>query len=104
MQAQTFIQNAMIRIKTSVPSGQYDPGKLLSAVMEQKGIKHYRKLAELLGIDHSILSNIKLRKVALSQKLLDRIQQVSGMSIREMRDLMDDRRREIRMAELLDSE
>ncbi|MFS0757610.1 hypothetical protein ABC383_23380 [Noviherbaspirillum sp. 1P10PC] len=72
--------------------------------MEQKGIKHYRKLAELLGIDHSILSNIKLRKVALSQKLLDRIQQVSGMSIREMRDLMDDRRREIRMAELLDSE
>ena len=42
--------------------------------------------------------------MALSLKLLMRIQNVSGMSIREMRDLMDDRRLEIRMAELADSE
>jgi plasmid maintenance system antidote protein VapI len=84
--------------------GEYDPGKLLSAVMEQKGLNSLSKLAKLLEVESPTLSNIKLRKLPLSQKLLNRIQKVSGMSIREMRDLMDDRRREIRMAEMSESD
>jgi plasmid maintenance system antidote protein VapI len=72
--------------------------------MELKGFTTAYQLAELLDVNPSTIGNIRTGKLALSLKLLIRIQNVYGMSIREMRDLMDDRRVEIRMAELVDSE
>jgi plasmid maintenance system antidote protein VapI len=92
----------MSQTKLSALRSEYDPGKLLTEVMEQQGLSSYARLADLLGVDPTTLSSIKLRKLALSQKLLNRIQEVSGLSICEMRDLMDDRRRDIRMAKFAD--
>ena len=85
------------------PAGGYDPGKLFTVVMEQKGYSYSAELATLLEVSPTTINNIRRRKLALSLKLLTRLQEVSGMSIREMRDLMDDRRREIRSAEPGDS-
>lgn len=104
MQALDFYAYIMNTTKISVPTGQYDPGKLLDAVIKNKGLKTYARLAKLLEVDRCTLTQIKSRKLALSPRLLKRLQEVSGMSIREMRDLMDDRRHAIRMAEFADTE
>lgn len=92
----------MSKTKFLLPIGQFNPRKLLDTVVEQKGLKTYTRLAELLGVDRTTLSNIKLRNLAPSHDLMIRIQEVSGLSMREMRDLMDDRRRKIRADELIE--
>jgi plasmid maintenance system antidote protein VapI len=94
----------MSQTKLSFVSGEYDPGKLFSFLMEQKSLSSRLELAELLEVTPGTISNIKVRRLALSSKLLARIQEVSGMSITEIRDLMDDRRQTIRMANLAASE
>jgi hypothetical protein len=104
MQALDFYAYIMNTTKISVPTGLYDPGKLLDAVIKNKDLKTYARLAKLLEVDRCTLTQIKSRKLALSPGLLNSLQEVSGMSIREMRDLMDDRRREIRLAERVDAE
>ena len=92
----------MITQKSSTPAGGYDPAKLFSVVMEQKGLSYHAELAALLEVTPATINNIRRRKLALSLKLLTRLQDVCGMSITEMRDLMDDRRREIRQTEFAD--
>ncbi len=81
----------------------YNPGKLFNLLMERKGFNNTVELAKFLEVHPTTIRNIKFRRLALSLKLLTRIQEVSGMSIREMRDLMDDRRSEIRAVGLVDS-
>ena len=84
-------------------SGEYNPEKLFSVLMERKGLTTTAQLAALLKVTTQTIRNIKLLRRALSLRLLNRIQEVSGMSYREMRDSMDARRQIIRMEELAES-
>lgn len=85
--------------KSSAIPGHYDPGKLLDFLMKHHGFTCDAELAILLDLHQITISHLRHRHLPLSQKLLSRIQELSGLSIREMRDMMDDRRRVLRMTQ-----
>lgn len=84
----------------SLLPGGYDPGKLFDVIMECQDFVCDVELAMFLQVSSATISNVRHRKRLLSPKLLNRIQEIYGISMREIRDLMDDRRQAIRMSDL----
>jgi hypothetical protein len=71
--------------------------------MERQDFTCDVELAIFLQVSSATISNVRHRKLLLSQKLLNRIQEIYGISMREIRDLIDDRRQVIRMTDLAES-
>lgn len=77
----------------------YDPNRLLDALMERLGVKTDAAMARALEVAPPIISKIRHRKLAVGASLLIRMHEVTDLSIRALRDLMGDRRKKFRMGE-----
>jgi len=82
-------------------SGQetYDPNHLLDSLLKKMGLKNDAALSRALEVAPPVISKIRHRKLPVGASLLIRMHEVSDMSIRDLRDLMGDRRTKYRLSD-----
>lgn len=74
----------------------FQPNHLLDSLITIIGVKNDAALSQALGISPPIVSKIRHNRLSVSAALLLRIHDVTRLSVRELRDLMGDRRRNYR--------
>ncbi|MES2759871.1 MAG: hypothetical protein V4693_21070 [Pseudomonadota bacterium] len=70
----------------------YQPGRLFDAICKLHGLGSDSRLAVFLGIGGAQISKVRHGVQPLSAPLLIRIHEITGMEIREIKALMNDRR------------
>ena len=76
----------------SEASPDYDPNRLLDAIIEAVGLKNDAALSRALAVEAPVISKIRHRKLPIGGTLLIRMHEISHLSIKELRSLMGDRR------------
>ncbi|MFZ6819298.1 hypothetical protein [Undibacterium sp. Ji22W] len=76
---------------------QYDPNNLLDTLIKTLGIKNDAALSRALEVAPPVISKIRHKILPVGPSLLIRMHEESGLSIREIRNLMGDRREKFRM-------
>jgi plasmid maintenance system antidote protein VapI len=77
----------------------YDPNRLLDTLLEKMNLKNDAALSRALEVAPPVISKIRHRRLPVGASLLIRMHEVSEMSIRELRDLMGDRRTKYRLSD-----
>lgn len=78
---------------------EYDPNKLLDTLIGNLNLKNDAALSRALEVSPPIISKIRHFKLPVGASMLIRMHEVSDMSIRDLRDLMGDRRDKYRMSD-----
>lgn len=91
-------------MKASSASGSdgYDPGRLFNALRMRLNLRSDVRLARQLEVPGALLRLVRMGEIPVTPELLIRMEEVSGWSGRELRDLMGDRRRKFRFDEVRD--
>jgi hypothetical protein len=76
---------------------QYDPNNLLDTLIKTLGIKNDAALSRALEVAPPVISKIRHKILPVGPSLLIRMHEESGLSIRDLRNLMGDRREKFRM-------
>jgi len=76
----------------------YDPSHLLDTLRERMQLKNDAALSRLLEVAPPVISKIRHRALPVGASLLIRMHEVTQMSIRELRALMGDRRKNYRFS------
>jgi hypothetical protein len=77
----------------------YDPSHLLDTLRERMLLKNDAALSRLLEVAPLVISKIRHRALPVGASLLIRMHEVTQMSIRELRALMGDRRKNYRFSD-----
>jgi len=77
----------------------YDPNRLLDALIEKMNLKNDAALSRMLEVAPPVISKIRHRRLPIGASLLIRMHECTDMSIRELRDLMGDRRMKYRLSD-----
>lgn len=70
----------------------YDPNNLLDALIDRMNLKNDAALCRALEIAPPVISKIRHKKLPVGAQMLITINEVSEISIKELRELMGDRR------------
>ncbi|GAC1426390.1 MAG: hypothetical protein NVSMB6_26670 [Burkholderiaceae bacterium] len=86
-------------MQTSAPSfpQRYDPDLLLDTLLEHLNLKDDAALSKTLHIAKPLLTGIRERNVGVGGGLLQRMAEVSDLSIANLRELMGDQRARLRV-------
>ena len=76
----------------------YDPDRLLNTLIEKMRLKNDAALSRALEVAPPVISKIRHRRLPVGASLLIRMHEVSDLSIRELRELMGDRRTKYRLS------
>jgi hypothetical protein len=76
----------------------YDPDRLLNTLIEKVRLKNDAALSRALEVAPPVISKIRHRRLPVGASLLIRMHEVSDLSIRELRELMGDRRTKYRLS------
>jgi plasmid maintenance system antidote protein VapI len=71
---------------------EYNPNHLLDTLLGKLQLKNDAALARALQVAPPVLSKIRHQKLPVGASMLIRMHEYSGLSIRDLRDLMGDRR------------
>lgn len=82
----------------------YDPGHLLTALQGQLNVHSDAALSKALNISRGLIHQMRERRRPVAGAVLIRMQEVSQLSVADLRDLMGDRRRKCRMPVNLNQE
>ena len=77
----------------------YDPNRLLDTLLEKMNLKNDAALSRMLEVAPPVISKIRHRRLPIGASLLIRMHETTNMSIRELRDLMGDRRTKYRLSD-----
>lgn len=77
----------------------YNPNRLLDTLREKMKLKNDAALSRALEVAPPVISKIRHRTLPVGASLLIRMHEVTEMSIRELRDLMGDRRTKYRLSD-----
>lgn len=77
----------------------YDPNMLLDTLIQRLHLKNDAALCRALEVAPPVISKIRHKRLPVGASMLIRMHEVSDMSIRELRDLMGDRRGKYRAIE-----
>lgn len=77
---------------------QFNQSVLLDALLSRLGLKTDAALARALDVAPPVLSKVRNNRLPVGATLLIRAHEVSGISIRDLRALMGDRREKFRAA------
>jgi hypothetical protein len=78
------------------PQPRYDPNQLLNTFMMRLRLRNDAALSRKLEVDPAIISKVRHRRIPLGASVLIRMHEESGLSIRDLRTLMGDRRQHYR--------
>jgi hypothetical protein len=73
----------------------YNPNHLLDILLGKMQLKNDAALSRMLEVAPPVISKIRHHRLPVGASLLIRMHEVTGMSIRDLRDLMGDRRTNI---------
>ena len=76
----------------------YDPNHLLDTLIKQMKLKNDAALCRALEVAPPVISKIRHKRLPVGASLLIRMHELTGMNIRELRDLMGDRRTKYRLS------
>ncbi|MGV3742663.1 MAG: hypothetical protein ACO1NO_10175 [Burkholderiaceae bacterium] len=77
----------------------YDPNSLLDTLISKLRLKNDAALCRALEVAPPVISKIRHKKLPIGASMLIRMHEVSDLSIRELRDLMGDRRQKYRASD-----
>src|SRR3954470_7339905 len=77
----------------------YDPNHLLGSLIQKLNLKNDAALSRMLEVAPPVISKIRHHRLPVGASLLIRMHEVTGMSIRDLRDLMGDRRTKYRLSD-----
>ncbi len=77
----------------------YDPNRLLDTLIEKLRLKNDAALSRALEVAPPVISKIRHRRLPVGASLLIRMHEVSELSIRDLRELMGDRRTKFRISD-----
>lgn len=80
------------------PSG-YDPNHLLDTLIKKMSLKNDAALSRALEVAPPVISKIRHHRLPVGASLLIRMHEVSDLSIKELRELMGDRRTKFRISD-----
>ena len=78
---------------------RYDPNHLLDTLIKKLGIKNDAALSRALEVAPPVISKIRHNRLPVGASLLIRMHEVSDISIRELRQLLGDRRAKFRISD-----
>lgn len=78
----------------------YDPNRLLDALIERLNLKNDAALSRALEVAPPVISKIRHARLPVGASMLIRMHEESGLSIRELRNLMGDRRNRLRISDV----
>jgi plasmid maintenance system antidote protein VapI len=78
---------------------QYDPNNLLESLIEKLNLKNDAALSRALEVAPPLISKIRHRRLPVGASLLIRMHEVSDLSIKDLRELMGDRRNKFRISD-----
>ena len=78
---------------------QYDPNNLLESLIEKLNLKNDAALSRALEVAPPLISKIRHRRLPVGASLLIRMHEVSALSIKDLRELMGDRRTKFRISD-----
>lgn len=76
----------------------YNPSRLLDTIIENLYLKNDAQLCRLLEVAPPKISNIRHHRLPIGASMLIRMHEVTGLSIRDLRYLMGDRRKKFRIS------
>lgn len=74
----------------------YDPGRLLNALRTRLRLRSDNGLARMLEVPGALIQKVRSSEIPVTTELLIRMEELSGWSSRQLRDLMGDRRAKFR--------
>lgn len=77
---------------------RYDPNRLLDAVLEKTQSANDHILAKKLKVHIDVLQRIRSQALPIGASLLLWLQEITGASVCELRQLMGDRRMRVRLS------
>lgn len=84
----------------AVSSNQsYNPNQLLDALLQNMQLKNDAALSRKLEVAPPVISKIRHYRLPVSASVLLRMHEVTGMSIKDLRFLMGDRRNKYRLSD-----
>ncbi|RJG06631.1 hypothetical protein D3870_11965 [Noviherbaspirillum cavernae] len=78
---------------------QYDPNHLLESLIQKLNLKNDAALSRALEVAPPLISKIRHRRLPVGASLLIRMHEVSDLSIKDLRELMGDRRAKFRISD-----
>ncbi|HZX26994.1 MAG TPA: hypothetical protein VFF16_08005 [Telluria sp.] len=75
----------------------YNPNRLLDTLLERLHLKNDAALSRLLEVEAPTISKIRHGRLRVGAGMLLRMHEVTQLSIDELRNLMGDRRRRVRL-------
>ncbi|MDB5770558.1 MAG: hypothetical protein JWM42_932 [Burkholderia sp.] len=78
----------------------YNPNRLLDSLIERLRLKNDAALSRVLEVGPPVISKIRHRRLPVGASMLIRMHEVSELSVRELRDLMGDRRNKLRISDV----
>jgi plasmid maintenance system antidote protein VapI len=82
-----------------VTQRRYDPDQLLASLIGKLKLKNDAALSRALEVSPPVISKIRHRRLPVTASVLIRMHEVSELSIKELRQLMGDRRNKFRISE-----
>jgi hypothetical protein len=79
---------------------QYDPARLLDTVIERMGLKNDAALSRTLQVAPSTITNVRNGQRPFNSALLICLHEQTGISIRELRMMLGDRRDKHRIGKI----
>lgn len=76
----------------------YDPNAMLDTILAKMQLRNDAALSRLLEIQAPVISKIRHHRMPVSGALLVRIHEATGLSVRNLQDLMGDRRGKFRLS------
>lgn len=83
---------------TSQP--EYDPDRLLNAMLEKLQLKNDAALSRALEVAPPVISKVRHRRLPVGASLLIRMHEVSDLSVPQLRELLGDRRQKFRISDV----
>ena len=77
---------------------KYQPGKLLDGMQERLGAKNDAELSRMLHVAPPIISKIRHHRAPVSSSILLRMHEESHLDIRDLQEMMGDRRQKYRLS------
>jgi hypothetical protein len=70
----------------------YDPEMLLNTIIKRLHLKNDAALSKMLEVAPPVISKIRHRRLPIGASLLIRMHEITDLSIKDLRELMGDRR------------
>ncbi|MFZ6773569.1 hypothetical protein ACO0LB_12715 [Undibacterium sp. SXout7W] len=89
----------LLDLDTTSEDINYDPNNLLDTLINQLHLKNDAALSRALEVAPPVISKIRHRRLPVGASLLIRMHEISDLSIKELRNLMGDRREKFRISD-----